>query len=836
MEKPNITNILSDLPLMFERNIGQHNRKVQFILSQKECTTFFTDTELVLGFKRDESICKLKDLDVTSILNKDINRLHKYKVDVLRISLENSNKVPQIIGKKEFNCKLNYFKGNTREDWRNNVPIYEKLLYKEIYSGIDLLYFGERGSIKLSFIIKPNKSIDKIKLNFEGADNISLDESGNLLVKINNKVLKLLRLEAFQKFSENKIECNFEIEDNFKVKFNIKDYNSEEELIITFPFIFETYNLEALFDRINSITVDDNKCIYITGVKSIQEFPEKLTYKRNYLSKDYNAYFIKIDTRKSGQASLIYGAYLGGNGSDEGISIAIDNNEIVYIAGNTNSTSGFPTTEKSYLYSYPGGESTGFLIKIDPKEFGVNSLCYGTYLGGEENDCIHSLALDQSENVYVVGDTISKNIILEARNSYNSNNYSISKSGFLISLNTRIKGKGSLIYGTYFYGSNDDSFYSVALDYKDYVYITGVTKSDDFPITDNAYEKNKVGKLNSAFLLKFDINKSLEESLIYSSYLNGNGNDIGYSVIVDSNECAYITGVTDSSEGFPITEYGIQTNLPNDKESGFLVKIDTKESGDGSLIYGSYLGGNGVDICSDIEIDCNKYIYISGFSSSKDLNFKSDNYENNILNQVVYSFLLKVDLNRKVEESILKQIYLGQSEYNFALSVAIDNDLNAYIAGNSYSIINNKFQSIESSYKRESTFLSNINTRNCDLILEKDSCKCYFEIGDITEYTINIKNNGPDIARNVIITDLLQKGLIVKRADATRGKVYQIGNKLIWTIEKIKPCEKLSIRIIVRVAIEGEDLSSDLKVNMDDNFNSCRSEINEINMYRYLIK
>ena len=240
MEKPNITNILSDLPLMFERNIGQHNRKVQFVLSQKQCTTFFTDTELVLGFRRSESFCKLKDLDVTSILNKDINRLHEYKVDVLRIALENSNKIPQIIGKKEFNCKLNYFKGNTREDWRNNVPIYEKLLYKEIYSGIDLLYFGERGSIKLSFIIKPNKSIDKIKLNFEGADNISLDESGNLLVKVNNKVLKLLRLEAFQKFSENKIECNFEIEDNFKVKFNIKDYNSEEELIITFPFMFET--------------------------------------------------------------------------------------------------------------------------------------------------------------------------------------------------------------------------------------------------------------------------------------------------------------------------------------------------------------------------------------------------------------------------------------------------------------------------------------------------------------------------------------------------------------------------------------------------------------------
>ncbi len=833
LEKLNVSNVLSSLPLMFERNMGQHDERVQFILNHNQCTTFFTDTELVLAFRSNEEINKFKEIDCNSIVNTTLNSLDEYKISVLRINFEDSNKIPQIIGENEFNCKLNYFKGNVKSEWKSYIPIYEKLLYKEIYSGIDLLYYGNKGNIKLDFIIQPNKSIDNIKLNFEGADKIKVDEDGNLLVKIDNKLLKILKLEAFQEFSEGKIECNFEIEDGFKVKFNVSNYEDHKILIITVPFLFETFKAAAMIDRGNSIAVDNNKCIYITGVTSVQNFPEKSLYKTIYSEKDYSAYIIKIDTRKSGQAALVYGAYLGGNGVDEGVSVAVDYSGAAYIVGTTNSTAGFPTTEKSYLSSYPGGETTGFLVKVNTKEVGITSLCYGTYLGGKGNDYIYSIALDKNKNVYIVGDTTSNSMFPITENAYKISISENSKYGFLIKLNTNIKGKEALSYATYFGGSDNDSFYSVAIDSNDYVYITGVTESNDFPITDNGYEKIRYGKEISSFLIKFDIKQNGVEGLLYSTYLGGDGKNIGYSVAVDSNECAYITGITNSRKEFPITINAFLTELSTNKETGFLIKLDTKKHGKEGLLYGSYLGGNGINVCSDIKIDCNNYVYISGFTNSKDLPL--ENYKNIISDLGFYSFLFKLDVSKEGRLALLSGICFGENGYDVALSIAIDNDLNAYITGYSDSIIRNDIEISESSYKGGSVFLTKISTRVCDLVAEKDNNKSFVDIGEKAKYTIRVRNNGPDIAKNVIVTDVLQRGLIVKGVKASKGAVHQIGSELVWRIDKVSPEEEISVDITVRVSAKDKVLSSDLMVNIDENTENYRSGVYERKMYRYLI-
>ena len=133
-----------------------------------------------------------------------------------------------------------------------------------------------------------------------------------------------------EEISEEKIECNFEIEDNFKVKFNMVNYDLNQVLKIKMQFLFEAFKATKVVDRGNSIAVDNKKCIYITGVTSIQKFPEKRLYKTIYSEKDYSAYIIKINSRKSGQAALEYGAYLGGNRVDEGVSIAVDYSGVVW--------------------------------------------------------------------------------------------------------------------------------------------------------------------------------------------------------------------------------------------------------------------------------------------------------------------------------------------------------------------------------------------------------------------------------------------------------------------------------------------------------------------------
>ena len=169
------------------------------------------------------------------------------------------------------------------------------------------------------------------------------------------------------------------------------------------------------------------------------------------------------------------------------------------------------------------------------------------------------------------------------------------------------------------------------------------------------------------------------------------------------------------------------------------------------------------------------------------------------------------------------------------MSIALDNDLNAYITGYSDSIIKNDIQISEGGYKGGSAFLTKISTRVCDLVAEKNNNKSFVDIGEKAKYTIKLRNNGPDIAKNVVVTDTLQRGLIVKGVKASKGAVHQIGSELVWRIDKVSPDEELLADITVRVSVKNKVLSSDLMVDIDENAENYRSAVYERNMYRYLI-
>ena len=86
-----------------------------------------------------------------------------------------------------------------------------------------------------------------------------------------------------------------------------------------------------------------------------------------------------------------------------------------------------------------------------------------------------------------------------------------------------------------------------------------------------------------------------------------------------------------------------------------------------------------------------------------------------------------------------------------------------------------------------------------------------------------------------MVTDTLQRGLIVKGVKASKGAVHQIGSELVWRIDKVSPDEELLADITVRVSVKNKVLSSDLMVDIDENAENYRSAVYERNMYRYLI-
>ena len=99
------------------------------------------------------------------------------------------------------------------------------------------------------------------------------------------------------------------------------------------------------------------------------------------------------------------------------------------------------------------------------------------------------------------------------------------------------------------------------------------------------------GTGTDAFIAKIDASGS---EILYSSYLGGSDEDVGYGVAVDSSANAYVTGVTYSSTLFPRRGDALQSTYAGAGDA-FLTKVNTTTTGAASLVYSSYLGGSGLD-------------------------------------------------------------------------------------------------------------------------------------------------------------------------------------------------------------------------------------------------
>jgi hypothetical protein len=350
------------------------------------------------------------------------------------------------------------------------------------------------------------------------------------------------------------------------------------------------------------IAVDNSGCAYVTGKTWSSDFPTLNQYQAYQGVSD--AFITKLDTTKSGAASLIYSTYLGGSDLDRGSGIAVDGSGCAYVTGYTGS-SDFPTLNQYQAYQ---GGSDIFITKLDTTKNGVSSLIYSTCLGGSsEGDYGFGIAVDGRGCAYVTGYTVSSDF--PTLNEYQANQGSLD--AFITKLDTTKIGASSLIYSTYLGGNDYESGWEIAVDGSGCAYVTGYTNSTDFP-TLNQYQAYQ-GSLN-AFITKLDTTKSGASSLIYSTYLGGGGDDVGYGIAVDDSGCAYVTGETWSSDFPTLNQYqAYQGSL-----DAFITKLDTTKSGASSLIYSTYLGGGRDDVGYGIAVEDSGCAYVTGETYSSD--------------------------------------------------------------------------------------------------------------------------------------------------------------------------------------------------------------------------
>ena len=171
------------LPLSFEANHGQTDGKVKFLSRTSGYTLFLTSDEAVLSLSGKRTDTKAK---IASAAHTPQSQAATKAGGVLRMKLKNVSPAAMVSGTDELAGTSNYFIGNDPAKWRTSVPTYAKVKYEGIYSGIDLVYYGNQRQLEYDFIVAPGADPSRIAINVHGAKGIHRDEHGDLVLKIGN--------------------------------------------------------------------------------------------------------------------------------------------------------------------------------------------------------------------------------------------------------------------------------------------------------------------------------------------------------------------------------------------------------------------------------------------------------------------------------------------------------------------------------------------------------------------------------------------------------------------------------------------------------------------------
>lgn len=551
-----------------------------------------------------------------------------------------------------------YFLGNNPSKWIQGAPHYESLKRSNIYDGIDLIYRGsEERAIEYDFVLAPGADPSTIALEFEGVK-LSIDKNGDLVLTSGDRELRQKRPVLFQEFAGERrpIEGSFvEISEN-RVGFQVGEYDPGLPLVIDPVLDYSSYLGGDDVDSVRTLAVDKDGNTYLGGRTDSFDFPETNRIGGRGLG---DAFVTKINA--AGDA-VLYSTVIGGAGDDAANAIAVNDAGEVFLTGFNRSLS-FPVTADAFQDFYAGGSSDVFVSKLSADG---TALMYSTYIGGSFNDFANGIAIDAEGNAYITGATSSFNypttagafqpirggfdldIIVTKLNpagtglaystfiisEFEDEGYSIAVDAegkayvggftgglfFPVTSNafqrfcdfdgfvTKFNPAGSRVeYSTCLGGSRLDEVRGLAIDGSGTAYMTGFTRSLNFPVTqDNPLIR--CGSAEDAFAARLN---DAGSDLVFSGCLGGDRTDVGRGIALDSDGNAYVIGDTDSSD-FPVTPDAIS----GVRQGGIDAFVFQVEAGGNALLSSTYLGGEREETGSAIAIGSDGRAHIGGSTDS----------------------------------------------------------------------------------------------------------------------------------------------------------------------------------------------------------------------------
>ena len=590
--------------------------------------------------------------------------------------------------------RINYLIGNKPEQWVTNIPTYARVQYRDVYPGIDVVYYGASGQLEHDFIVSPGTDPSAIQLEFEGADRMQTDSEGGIELTVGSQTVHWKKPVLYQTTATGRrqmVEGRYRVGRDQRAGFETGVYDVTRPLVIDPVVAFTTYYGRGGSESATRVATDAAGNAYIVGVTNDSVFgytggaflgPNSLSV----IAGDAMITKISADGK-----TVIYSTHIGGGSFEFGGGIAVDSAGNIYITGGTASPD-YPLTSGSFQGQPDPASTTDpgncFVTKLNAAG---SALIYSRLIGGTGLDVCFGLAVDSAGNAYVAGGTTSKDF--PTQNAFQAG-ARVGTTAATISdaFAAKLSPDGKqLLYSTYIGGGGNDVALALALDGNGNAYLTGGTTSSDFPVSPGALQTTYGGGQGTPAIPDFNTGDAFVVKLsptgarLYATYLGGAKDDVAIGIAVDAQGSAYVAGSTLSTD-FPLqqafqkTYSGAGGELNYPCGDAFIAKLNPQGSG---LVYSSYLGGSADDRAAGVAVDSAGNAYLTGNTLSGNFPVSQDAAQKKHAGQTTDSFLTGDAFFAQVGPTgaLVYSSFLGGSGNDWGIGVAVDGQGGIVIAG-----------------------------------------------------------------------------------------------------------------------------------------------------------
>ena len=567
------------------------------------------------------------------------------------------------------NSTTNVIRGNDPSQWRG-IPNYSRIQARNLYPGIDIAYYGNPTELEYDLIVNPGAHPERIRFRYDSGRFHRGAIAGDFIK--NQPVAYQLAADG----SRISVRSRFKRMADGSYGFALGKYDPARRLIIDPAYTLGAYTGGTLGDSPVSVGVDSKGFVYVAGNTFSTDLPLSSDPYATTKPGDSDVFVIKLDPKAPAESRVLYSTYIGGAAADTLSRMIVKPDGTVVLAGTT-ASSDLPLGNAAQ--SSLKGTTDAFVVWLDPSQAGKSALYYGSYLGGTKNESGNDVAVDAQGLIYVTGTTNSTDFPLAgayqqspgggtdafavmidtgrseaaslaystilgaglgdqgtavgaasdgtfwvAGTTYSSDfptagvyyhDYAGSGDAFIAHINPKVAGGSSLLYSTFFGGSDFDSPTRVLVDKNGRPVVAGRTLSKDLPVTSNALQPASAGGVD-AFVMVLSPGEGTVNSsqLVYSTYFGGSDSEVLMDMTSDSAGNLYLAGFTLSFDLRTVNALQpAHTSVGG--IDGFVVRMDPRRPGAAGLDYSSYVDSPGTQVSTSVAVDSAGTVYTAGYTS-----------------------------------------------------------------------------------------------------------------------------------------------------------------------------------------------------------------------------